>query len=67
MVNWSIKDNIVELGLDEGRSNALVIAQEMQGTLESLAECGDAAEKKAALFLLGRVNEGIVSLLGAKR
>jgi hypothetical protein len=67
MANWSIKDNIVELGSDEGRSNALVIAQDLQQSLETLAECGDAGEKKAALFLLGRVNEGIASLLGAKR
>ena len=62
----NIKQAFTELANDEGSVHSLNELQSLQGSMETILECGSTYEKSAATFLLKRINLAIDSLLPKK-
>ena len=59
----SIHSTLVELAKEEGKLSALDVAQSIQRELETVLDCGNVEERRAAMVLLRRVNTSIGELI----
>jgi hypothetical protein len=64
--NLSLCFNLIHLAVDEGKTEALQQAQNIQQSLETICECGSLNEVKAASFLLANVNQAIKDILSGE-